>query len=229
MGARGETGDMDHLELLGGRLCLDFANTVDRSARGGRRHEYLAAYPDLVAWGRRSGVLTVEESRLLLEEARDRPGEAAAIFRRALTLRDAVQAVFHAVAAGQDPPIRELRTVEEEFREALAHSRIARDEDGFGWVSREEPGGLGKMLWPVARSAHELLTSSTPSEFGRVRRCPGDGGLCGWLFFDASKNGTRRWCSMAGCGSRAKMRRLYRRKRDTESSADRQARSPDEG
>ncbi|MDR0358582.1 MAG: CGNR zinc finger domain-containing protein [bacterium] len=42
-----------------------------------------------------------------------------------------------------------------------------------------------------------------------MRRCPGRG--CGWLFLDAS--GRRRWCSMQTCGSRAKMRRLYERRR----------------
>jgi predicted RNA-binding Zn ribbon-like protein len=32
-------------------------------------------------------------------------------------------------------------------------------------------------------------------------------------FFDVSKNGTRRWCSMSGCGNRAKARRHYARSR----------------
>lgn len=226
---RSETGDMDHLELLGGRLCLDFTNTVDRSARGERRHEYLIAYPDLVAWGRHSGVLTRNESERLLEEAKHRPEEAAAVFGRALALRDAVQEVFYAVVAGQDPPARGLDKVEEEFREALAHSRIVRGEDGFGWVSRGGPGELGRVLWPVACSAHELLISSTSSELERVHRCPGDDGCCGWLFVDSTKNGTRKWCSMAGCGSRAKMKRLYRRRQGAESPADTQAQPPEEG
>jgi predicted RNA-binding Zn ribbon-like protein len=42
-----------------------------------------------------------------------------------------------------------------------------------------------------------------------VRQCPGRN--CGWLFLDVS--GRRHWCSMATCGSRAKMRRLYARQR----------------
>jgi predicted RNA-binding Zn ribbon-like protein len=41
--------------------------------------------------------------------------------------------------------------------------------------------------------------------------CPGEG--CGWLFFDASKNRSRRWCAMEDCGNRAKARRHYRRSR----------------
>jgi len=41
--------------------------------------------------------------------------------------------------------------------------------------------------------------------------CPGEG--CGWLFFDTSKNRSRRWCAMEDCGNRAKARRHYRRSR----------------
>jgi predicted RNA-binding Zn ribbon-like protein len=50
----------------------------------------------------------------------------------------------------------------------------------------------------------------TAPELQRVRACPGLGD-CGWLFLDTSKSGRRRWCSMEGCGSRAKMRRYYAR------------------
>ena len=60
----------------------------------------------------------------------------------------------------------------------------------------------------MAGSAVAVLTEE---DLGRVRECPGAGD-CGWLFYDTSKNGTRRWCSMEGCGSRVKMRRHYARK-----------------
>jgi len=46
----------------------------------------------------------------------------------------------------------------------------------------------------------------------RVRQCPGAND-CGWLFYDTSRNGSRRWCSMEGCGSRVKMRQQYAKKR----------------
>jgi predicted RNA-binding Zn ribbon-like protein len=61
-------------------------------------------------------------------------------------------------------------------------------------------------LWPVARSAGDLLLSG---DFARIGECPS----CGWLFLDISRNGTRRWCSMATCGSRDKMARYHRRAR----------------
>ena len=65
---------------------------------------------------------------------------------------------------------------------------------------------LDKMIWAVARSAADLLTSA---DLKRVGVCAGEG--CGWLFFDTSKNNSRRWCAMEDCGNRAKARRHYQR------------------
>lgn len=45
----------------------------------------------------------------------------------------------------------------------------------------------------------------------RIRRCAGPG--CVLHFFDVSKRGERRWCSMAGCGNRAKAARHYAKTR----------------
>ena len=63
------------------------------------------------------------------------------------------------------------------------------------------------MLWPVARSAADLLTSD---DLGRVRECAGE--RCNWLFIDRSKNHSRRWCDMQDCGNVAKVRRYRSRK-----------------
>jgi predicted RNA-binding Zn ribbon-like protein len=44
----------------------------------------------------------------------------------------------------------------------------------------------------------------------RLRVCPGRD--CGWVFYDHSRNGSGRWCSMAVCGGREKARAHYRRR-----------------
>lgn len=54
-------------------------------------------------------------------------------------------------------------------------------------------------------------------DYGRLRRCPPDDGGCGWIVLDQSRNGSRRWCQMADCGSAAKSRRLTERRRDRRS------------
>lgn len=44
----------------------------------------------------------------------------------------------------------------------------------------------------------------------RLRRCQSDD--CRWVFFDHSRNRSKVWCDMSGCGSRAKAR-AYRARR----------------
>ena len=70
---------------------------------------------------------------------------------------------------------------------------------------------LDSLIWTIAHSAMTLLTAG---DLTRVKECPGTND-CGWLFYDISKNGSRRWCSMEGCGSRVKMRRLYAHSKTT--------------
>jgi len=67
---------------------------------------------------------------------------------------------------------------------------------------------LEAILWPIAGSAGELLTSD---DLGRVRQCGGK--TCRWMFVDRSKNRSRRWCDLKVCGNRTKARKLYRRKK----------------
>jgi len=50
----------------------------------------------------------------------------------------------------------------------------------------------------------------TSEELDRVRECADDRG-CGYLFMDTSRNRSRKWCDMRGCGNRAKAQRHYRR------------------
>jgi predicted RNA-binding Zn ribbon-like protein len=54
----------------------------------------------------------------------------------------------------------------------------------------------------VVESAADALVLG---ELARVRRCAD--GRCPRVFFDATKNGRRRWCDMATCGNRAKAAR----------------------
>jgi len=63
------------------------------------------------------------------------------------------------------------------------------------------PGRASQALSTIARDAVDLYSSPLAE---RVRVCEADD--CGLLFVDASRPGTRRWCSMDWCGDRAKKR-----------------------
>lgn len=195
-----------NLDLLGGRLCLDFANTADWHATD-HPTEWLTSYSDLVAWSRHAGVLTEAEAQDLTCAAARRPEEAACTLGKAIVLREAIYRVFAAVAARRPVDAQDLAVLNAALGRASARAHVVSIGDGFAWEWTGE-GEFDRMLWPVARSAAELLTSD---DLKRVRECPGDG--CGWLFVDTSRNQSRKWCSMDSCGNRAKARRHYERTR----------------
>jgi predicted RNA-binding Zn ribbon-like protein len=52
-------------------------------------------------------------------------------------------------------------------------------------------------------------------EWHRIRRCPADD--CAWVFWDASAQASRRWCTMRVCGNRAKVRAFTARRAERDS------------
>ena len=194
-------------ELVGGRLCLDFVNTLNGSRETGETEEKLSSYGDLVAWGRQAGVVTEREARRLLKEAERDTNGAARALARARELRAAIYRIFYAAAHDGRPPARsDLGVLNAALSEALAQQRLVKTNEGFALGFGTEGDRLERVVWPVALSAAEVLTSG---EVARTRVCEADD--CAWLFMDLSKNRSRRWCDMKYCGNRAKSRRHYER------------------
>jgi predicted RNA-binding Zn ribbon-like protein len=195
------------LKLLGGRLSLDFANTVDWRT-GDHPEECLTTYSDLVAWSEHAGALTDRQAQRLFNEAERRPPEAQAVLERAIRMREAIYHILSAISRGRPQGPTDLVAFNGELSCLLGRSKIIQAGKGFAWQWAGADDALDLMLSPVMRDALDLLTSE---ELRRVRECPGDG--CGWLFLDASRNRSRRWCAMEDCGNRAKARRHYQRTR----------------
>jgi predicted RNA-binding Zn ribbon-like protein len=182
----------DSVRLLGRALCLDFANSVDWSEDDlPVKDEVLKSPVDLGAWGR----------RLELGDVEPDAGELAA----ALDLREALHDVFVAIAHGEEPDQRARRTIARNHADATRAGELT-DRDG-AWQLDWDDDDPRRIRFAVANDAVALLADR--ERLRRVRHCPGHD--CGWLFLDLS--GRRRWCSMDTCGSRAKMRRLYARRR----------------
>jgi predicted RNA-binding Zn ribbon-like protein len=203
------SGCIDRLRIVGGDPALDFINTED----GDPPVECLRGYGDLVAWSVRVGLLSADEGGRLSGEADRRPEEAGAVYRDALRLRGALYGVFRAVAEGGVPPSRTLEVLRGYEREAISRGRLVQRDGGFAWEWKDGLD-LAGMLWPIAHSATELLTSG---DLDRLKLCAG----CYWVFLDASKNRSRRWCTMEVCGKDEKMRRYVAKRaarRDAELS-----------
>jgi predicted RNA-binding Zn ribbon-like protein len=127
----------------------------------------------------------------------------AADHRRAIELREAIRALAEAHDGdGTDPAA--AATVDEAARRAGLHPVLA------GSGSRLEPaaGGVDAALGRIVAAIHAAVADGT---WPRLKACERDS--CRWAFYDHSKNRSGHWCSMAGCGSREKNRRAYRRRR----------------
>ncbi len=193
-----------HLTLTG-QLSLDFVNTVDwRTSE--QPEELLKSFPDLVRWGRHTGLLTTAQAQRVSREAARRSAETEAVLDRAKDLRETLFRIFSAVAAGRKPAKADLELLNVALQEALSHLRIALTTKGFSWEWADGEDSLDRTLWAVARAAGELLTDAEGR--AQLRECANEG--CGWLFVDTSRNKSRRWCSMGVCGNRVKARRHYK-------------------
>jgi predicted RNA-binding Zn ribbon-like protein len=193
-------------DLDGGRACLDFVNTLGSSPTS---TDQLTGYTDLVAFAAQSGLITPEDADWLRAQGKIEPIAAAGVLKRAKRLRAAMRAIFSKVAAGDQLSEAELDVLNFDLAASLSHARVVPTSDGrgyhWGWSGRN----MDAPLWPISRSAADLLTSD--DERALVRKCGADD--CAWLFMDTSRNRSRQWCSMQGCGNREKARRHYQRRR----------------
>jgi predicted RNA-binding Zn ribbon-like protein len=116
-----------------------------------------------------------------------------------------------ALRRGEAAPEADVELLNRELGRALARQRLLRRGDGWA-LDWPEDDDLEGPIRPAVKSAAELL--SDPAALARVHRCAGaEAEECSWLFLDETRSGTRRWCSMADCGNRAKARRHYARRR----------------
>jgi predicted RNA-binding Zn ribbon-like protein len=197
----------DHpLEFIGGALALDFTNTIGGTHRA-PDHEHLQEYDDLVDFAVLGGAILPPDARRLKAEAVRHPLRAKDVLRRAGVLREAIWRCFEALSQGRAVESKDLTLMNQEIGDALRHARLVEQAGAFMWGWDGDPS-LERPLWPIARSAAELLAN--PDALAQLRECASD--TCEWLFLDRSRNHTRRWCDMNDCGGRAKVRR-FRAKR----------------
>jgi predicted RNA-binding Zn ribbon-like protein len=180
-------------EFLAGRLALDFCNSLSRCAGPGPRDRALRPV-DFQHWAGRYG--------LTLDRA---PSPAA--LARLHRLRGALFGIFDALNDGDAPRPGDLSLLNGELAEARAAEQLAPTSGSFAWQDRAA-SPVDRFRNAVARDAADLLLGDPR----RIKRCPNHD--CRWLFYDGSKNLSRRWCAMDDCGTKDKVRRFRQRKPD---------------
>ena len=195
-------------KYVGGDASLDLVNTVDWTTRG-LVDERLTSYERLTRWAEGAGALTAKAAAQLRTLATAHPRLADRAHRGALELRWQLRQLFTALDRGDR--LDQLGALDE-FNRSLAEAgsrleltpgmRVQATDAPLQWGWRDSGENLESFLWPVIRSAAELLVSA---EATRIHECAGED--CGWMYVDRSRNGLRRWCQMEVCGNREKARR----------------------
>ncbi|MFF4869613.1 CGNR zinc finger domain-containing protein [Streptomyces sp. NPDC090109] len=176
---------IDPRPLTGEPLSLDLLNT--RWVEEGARRDLLTDVEGLAVW-------------LTANDLEGRFAADAATLRRTLAARDALAALVD--RPGDPDATARVDAV-------LGHGRIR------ATLTAEGPGEEAEFAdpawgpgWTAARAHLDLLRTAPD----RIRACAHE--ACILHFFDTSRNGTRRWCSMAVCGNRAKASRHHARAKE---------------
>lgn len=197
-------------ELIAGPVCLDFVNTLD-DRFSDHPKELLASYRDLARFAEQAAGLSQQHVDHLCVQSQESPQPAQRALKSAIQMREAMSEIFYALAREEPVPKAALAIFNSYLQKAAQHARLAPAEPHFEWQFDPAQDNLESPLWPIARSAAELLASD---QVQYVRACASP--TCEWLFLDESKNHRRRWCDMTKCGNRAKVNRFYNRKRKPE-------------
>ena len=222
--------DSSHAEfrIVGGHPALDLVNTVSPRLRGGDpEHDYLTSPAGLLAWSHRIGLIDLRDVSAVEGTWRQAPELAAKALRATLEIREATYAVLAPRASGAAVAVDGVKRSEGSAYERLmlrwsaaaARSMLIPDPDRAHGVAELVVGTSPAQLIPdrLVVTAVELVRTV---DLRQLKACPVDDGGCGWLFLDRSRNGSRRWCAMEDCGTRAKIRKLGERRRATGVPAD---------
>ena len=186
-------------QCIAGHLALDFVNTVEFRADSVKKKDHLQRAEDVYRWADQAELPDVAAF-----SAGPRVGAVA--LRRIRAVREQLFGVFHAIANAQPIPAETLAQIGNALHECRARQRLSVDGTKVRWVWRANARATDYLLYPVLSASIDLLTSSSRD---CVRQC--EDVHCGWLFLDRSNARKRRWCSMADCGNRNKVRNFYRR------------------
>ena len=122
--------------------------TADGEPEGEPGFENLGGYGDLVAWGRRVGLLAEDEVGRLLDEAARRPEEAGSVHARALEPQGGIYKVFRVIPEGERPPSAAMEYLHRVEGEAISRGRLVPGEVGFDWEYWPNGRNLSKRCGP---------------------------------------------------------------------------------
>jgi predicted RNA-binding Zn ribbon-like protein len=193
----------DGFLFVGNNLALDFLNTCP--VQDGQRSELLPDFEAVLRWFRAAGVLSSRQ----VVDLKHKWGESARARDLTARMRELREELRNEILSWEGTGKLRRGTMDKLNLIMAKHpmlTRLGRDPSGTTtefWFQASDPEDL---CAPLAHSAAMLFANADPE---RVRKC----GHCVLHFYDTSKKGTRRWCSMQLCGNRLKVAAYAARQR----------------
>jgi predicted RNA-binding Zn ribbon-like protein len=189
--------------FVAGAAPLDFLNT--EVMLDGQPADLMKDEADLLLWIAESGLVTKAEVHNLREA---RASVRETWLRACIRFRAGMRAMFSRLADGQSLRPADLHLINELLAATSGTMQLQRGDSQPSFDF--QPHALTPPFL-IARATAEFLASA---DLTLVRRCQGEG--CVLFFHDTTKSHTRRWCSMATCGNRTKVKAHYVRTRSGE-------------
>jgi predicted RNA-binding Zn ribbon-like protein len=182
---------------------LDLLNTKPLLADGPT--ELLPDVRALERWLIASDMVTSPKAKAVLRGWRLSP-EAVAFLEQVIAFRERLREAVVRIENGSSPADAFLAEVNSLLLQHPRHTSLHKRD---GKVIREtlfEPRKPTDLWAPIIDATADLLAET---ESSRIRKCES----CVVHFFDTSKKGSRRWCSMNICGNKHKVAAYQRRRR----------------
>jgi len=194
---------IDGFLFVANRLILDLLNTRPVLADGPT--ELLPDVRALERWLIASGMMSSSKDKATLRSWRNSV-EAEVFLKQLIAFREKLRDAVLRLESGSSPTDAFVSDMNSLLLQYPRHTSLRKRD---GKLARETLFEFHNPvdLWaPIVDAAADLLTQTEPS---RIRKCES----CVVHFFDTSKKGSRRWCSMNICGNKLKVASYQRRKR----------------
>ena len=199
---------IDGFLFVANRPILDLLNT--KPVLGDGPTELLPDVDALYRWLIASGMVTSPKNRATVRGWRQ-SNEAAVFLKELIAFRERLRDAVVRIENGSTPTDAFLAEVNSLL---LQYPRPTLLRRRGGRVVREalfEPHEPTDLWAPIIDATANLLVET---ESSRIRKCES----CVVHFFDTSKKGSRRWCSMNICGNKLKVAAYQQRRRARDTS-----------
>lgn len=189
------------LTHIGGHPLIDFINT--EMTPNGKKVDLLKNNEDIVFWLTDIGILT--QGALQFDWAEDE-----ALLNQVRTFRNKMRAMVANIVNEEPIAPKYIDIINKALIHWLGKPRLAQGDNEQAFEQQVD-FAIETSAQLVAVIADTAVNFLTTTDLRYVKQC--GNGECIRYFIDTSKNHSRRWCSMEGCGNRMKARAHYARQK----------------